>query len=92
MFTFLQLFFLLLEEQNQESNHGATVAIVLSVLFLAITTIVLIAIYYRRRLKRMKTDLQNRSVYYVENSILGRYFKNNSDEFGFNRFRFFGTL
>jgi len=59
-----------LEEQNQDSNHGATVAIVLSVLFLAITTIVLIAIYYRRRLKRMKTDLQNRSVYYVENSIL----------------------
>ena len=62
-----------LEEQNQDSNHGATVAIVLSVLFLAITTIVLIAIYYRRRLKRMKTDLQNRSVYYVENSILGKY-------------------
>ena len=63
-----------LEEQNQDSNHGATVAIVLSVLFLAITTIVLIAIYYRRRLKRMKTDLQNRSVYYVENSILGKVY------------------
>ena len=57
-------------EQDQDSQHGATVAIVLSVLFLAITTIVLIAIYYRRRMNRLKSDLQNRSVYYVENSIL----------------------
>jgi len=59
-----------LQEENENSNHGATVAIVLSVLSLAFISIVAIAFYYRRRLKRMKTDLQNRSVYYVENSIL----------------------
>ena len=40
-----------LEEQDQNSNHGATVAIVLSVLFLSGTIIILIMIYYRRRLK-----------------------------------------
>ena len=57
-------------EEGNESSASSTTAIVLSVVFLTLAMVVLIVIYYKRRLKRMQKDLQNRSVYYVENSIL----------------------
>ena len=51
-------------------SHSSTVAIVLSVLFLTIVTVILVVIYYKRRMKRLQKDLANRSVYYVENSVI----------------------
>lgn len=51
-------------------SHSGTVAVVIAVLILAIVTATLIVVYYRRRMKRLQKDLNNRSVYYVENSIL----------------------
>lgn len=59
-----------LDQGNDSNSHSKTVAVVLSVLFLTIATIICIVVYYRRRMNRLKSDLQNRSVYYVENSIL----------------------
>lgn len=58
------------QDSSTSSSKSSTVAIVLSVLFLTLTTIVLIIVYYRRRMKRLQKDLKNRSVCYVENSIL----------------------
>jgi len=57
---------------NQETSeaHSSTVAIVLSVVFLSLANIILVIVYYRRRMKRMEKDLANRSVYYVEGSAL----------------------
>jgi len=57
-------------DQDGSSSHSQTVAIVLSVVFLTLVTVIMVIIYYRRRMKRLQKDLQNRSVYYVENSIL----------------------
>lgn len=57
-------------EDEINTSHSSTVAIILSVLFLALVTAILIVVYYRRRMKRLEMDLNNRSVLYVENSIL----------------------
>ena len=68
-----------LDQDTLAMSHSSTVAIVLSVLFLTLATVILIVIYYRRRMKRMKQDLANRSVYYVENSILDQSRHHNHD-------------
>merc|ERR1711935_498126 len=44
---------------------GSTAAIV-SVLLLALVVVILTIMYYRRRVKLMKRDLYNRSVYYSD--------------------------
>ena len=48
------------QDSEYQMSHSSTVAIVLSVLFLTLATVILIVIYYRRRMKRMKQDLANR--------------------------------
>merc|ERR1711902_288821 len=47
-------------------RHNKTAAISLSVLFVAGVAIVLVIIYYKRRMSVMKKDIQNRSVYYCD--------------------------
>ena len=68
-----------LDQDTVGMSHSSTVAIVLSVLFLTLLTVILIVVYYRRRMNRMKQDLANRSVYYVENSILDQSRHHNHD-------------
>ena len=55
---------------ESESSQSSSVAIVVTVLILALLCTILGVWYYRRRTKVLQKDLQNRSVYYVENSIL----------------------
>ncbi len=55
---------------DSSSSHTQAVSIVAAVLILAIIITVLIVVYYRRRMNRLQKDLQNRSVLYVENSVL----------------------
>lgn len=67
------------QDSGERMSHSSTVAIVLSVLFLTLVTVILIVIYYKCRMNRMKKDLANRSVYYVENSILDQSRHQNHD-------------
>ena len=55
---------------ESDTSHSSSVAIVVTVLILALLCTILGVWYYRRRTKVLQKDLQNRSVYYVENSIL----------------------
>jgi len=52
-------------------RHNKTAAISLSVLFVAGVAIVLVIIYYKRRMSVMKKDIQNRSVYYCDSEPAG---------------------
>jgi len=51
-------------EKTETDQH--TAAISLSVIFIALVAIVLVVIYYRRRMSVMRKDIQNRSVYYSD--------------------------
>ena len=66
---------------GDETGQSSAVAIVVSVLVLALILTILGIWYYRRRTKILQKDLQNRSVYYVENSILdpARHHHNQND-------------
>ena len=52
-------------------RHNKTAAISLSVLFVAGVAIVLVIIYYKRKMSVMKKDIQNRSVYYCDSEPAG---------------------
>ena len=56
--------------EGDSSSHTQAIAIVAVVLILAVVVTVLLVVYYRRRLNRVEKDLQNRSVLYIENSVL----------------------
>ena len=55
---------------GDSNSHTQSIAIVAVVLILAVVVTVLLVVYYRRRLNRVEKDLQNRSVLYIENSVL----------------------
>ena len=55
---------------GESSSHTQAIAIVAVVLILAVVVTILLVVYYRRRLDRVEKDLQNRSVLYIENSVL----------------------
>ena len=55
---------------GDSNSHTQAIAIVAVVLILAVIVTILLVVYYRRRLNRVEKDLQNRSVLYIENSVL----------------------
>ena len=59
-----------LQAQNGSGSHKHAGVIVAVVVILALVVLVLVFLYYRRRMSRMKKDLENRSVRYIENSVL----------------------
>ena len=52
------------------SSSSAVIAVVVVLLTIALLGTILGVWYYKRRTRVLEKDLQNRSVYYVENSIL----------------------
>jgi hypothetical protein len=67
--------------EDPGTSQSSAIAIVVTVLILALLLTILGIWYYRRRTKILQKDLQNRSVYYVENSILdpARHHHNQND-------------
>jgi len=51
---------------KDEAVSNSTAPITVSILIIALVAIILTIIYYKRRMKVMKTDLKNRSVYYSD--------------------------
>lgn len=56
---------------EEDVGHSSAVYAICALLIIGAVAAVLIVIYYRRRLKVMRKDLNNRSVYYVENGVVG---------------------
>jgi len=52
-------------------SHSSAVYAICALLVIGAVAAILIVVYYRRRLKVMRKDLNNRSVYYVENGVVG---------------------
>lgn len=55
---------------QDSGSHAQAVSIVVTVLVFALVITVLVVAYYRRRMRRMQEDLKNRSVLYIENTVL----------------------
>ena len=57
-------------QQADGSSSAQAGVIVAVVVVLCAVALILVGLYYRRRMLRMKKDLENRSVRYIENSVL----------------------
>jgi len=57
---------------DESSTSSASVAIIVVALIIALLVTILGVWYYKRRTQVLEKDLQNRSVYYVEDSILNQ--------------------